>query len=96
MHVALAQGICREISLQGDVPIAPHLLYPQFLDDGLTSERKAGIRASVHLLGLCDEVYVYRILGISDGMRHEIDKASELKKKITYIDWTTNYERKPR
>jgi hypothetical protein len=72
-----AERACREIATSGDVPIAAHLLYPQFLDDGDLIERGVGLRCALALLARCDEV---RVVGdtISSGMAREIAAAEEM------------------
>ncbi len=40
-----AKSYCRAALEEGVVPIAPHLLYPQFLEDSDPAERNLGLRA---------------------------------------------------
>jgi len=68
-----AQWLCREAIKDGCAPYAPHLLYPQIIDD-----RQAGIVCGLAYLDLCDELWVYANDGISTGMRQEIDHAQHL------------------
>ncbi len=43
-NVKFAQTVCRRIALEtGAMPFAPHLLFPQFLDDHDVFEREHGI-----------------------------------------------------
>lgn len=72
-HRALALRLCREVALAGDVPIAPHLLFPQFLDDGDEAERERGLRCGGVLMARCDEVLVAG--EVSEGMAREIRDA---------------------
>jgi hypothetical protein len=65
---------CRFAAGKGAVPIAPHLLYPQFLDDGNPGERALGLSFGLSLLGVCSEVWVFGG-HVSPGMAAEIDKA---------------------
>lgn len=58
----------------GAIPFAPHLLYPQFLDDRDKAQRSLGIFFGLVLLGKCDQMWVFGS-EISKGMRLEIDKA---------------------
>ena len=44
---------------QGYLPIAPHLLFPQFLNEGVGAERQLGISMGLELLLCCDEVWVF-------------------------------------
>ena len=41
-----AKSYCRAALEEGVVPIAPHLLFPQFLEDNDPAERNLGLRAA--------------------------------------------------
>ena len=67
-----AKHYCKTvIKSTGKIPIAPHLYFPQFLDDNDTAERELGIRAGLKLMKDCEEVWVFGD-DITDGMRREI------------------------
>ena len=84
INLRAARRYCRMVVDGGDMPIAPHLLYPQFLADGIREERELGMAFGLALLALCDEV---RCFGeISDGMRREIAEAERLNKRVRYFD----------
>ncbi len=71
-----ALRICREVAMAGDVPVAAHLLFPQFLDDDDPIERGVGMRCATNLLAHCDEV---RAAGaLTEGMQHELAEAARL------------------
>ena len=74
----LAMAACRYSMLNaGMLPIAPHLYYPQFLDDG-SAESGLGMDAGLALLRECQSIVVYVVDGeYSEGMRKEIDYATE-------------------
>ena len=55
---------------EGHLPIAPHLLFPQFLNEGIEEERRLGIAMGMELLALCDEVWVFG--EATEGMAAEI------------------------
>lgn len=59
------------------VPIAPHLLFTQFLDDTKTTERSLGLAAGIALLDMCDEIWVFGLDNPSEGMKAEIEYANE-------------------
>ena len=59
------------------VPIAPHLYFPQFLDDTNPTERSLGMEAGIALLDKCDEIWVYGLGIESEGMRAEIEHAKK-------------------
>lgn len=74
-NLRLARKGCRMAIDRGFIPVAPHLLFPQFLNE--ESEREIGIELGMELLKECDEIWV---LGsrISDGMADEISYARDL------------------
>ena len=43
----------------GAIPFAPHLLFPQFLDDGKPAERAIGMFMGMVLLGKCEQLWVF-------------------------------------
>ena len=65
---------CKEATNQGYLPIAPHLYFPQFLDDDIPSERELGIAWGIDILSDCDELWICS-KDISDGMKREIEYA---------------------
>ena len=62
------------IAMAGDAPFAPHLLFPQFLEDADPIERGVGLRCALSLLARCDELHVFGDT-ISEGMAREIAAA---------------------
>ena len=58
------------------VPIAPHLYFPQFLDEHSSTERMTGIEMGLELMDTCDEVRVFGF-NITEGMKFELDHARE-------------------
>ena len=54
----LARAACRMAVEKGCVPIAPHLYFPQFLDDSIYEERELGIMFGTTWLKKCDEIWV--------------------------------------
>jgi len=66
------------------VPIIPHLMYPQFLEEDDPEERQLGIDMGLVLLGKCHELWVFGD-HISSGMRIEIAKAKNLGIPIRYF-----------
>jgi hypothetical protein len=67
---------------RGCVPIAPHLLLPQFMEE--ETEREAAMEADLVLLSRCDEIWVCGS-EISEGMAAEIKFAKEKQMKIRRI-----------
>lgn len=69
---------------RGCIPIAPHLLYPQFLDDNDPTDRKLGIRFGEVLMGKCAEVWVFGSR-LSDGMKNEVARAKRKGYPLRYF-----------
>ncbi len=72
----------------GCIPIAPHLLYPQFLDDGNPEERELGKFCGIVLLSHVKEVWVFGD-ELSEGMKEEIKFAESRNKPVRYF--TTDF-----
>jgi len=81
-NVALCKKLCMELSLMGYAPWAPHLFYPLFLDDADEFQRDLGISMGAAWMEKADEVWAYRRLGVSTGMRFEIAAAERLGKLV--------------
>jgi GMP synthase-like glutamine amidotransferase len=60
----------------GYIPLAPHLLFPQFLDDTNPKERELGLCFGNTLMSKCSEVWVFGNR-ISEGMKAEISLAKQ-------------------
>lgn len=67
---------------QKAIPLAPHLLFPQFMDEN--TERELAVFMDMVLLGRCKEVWVFGS-HISDGMAAEIEKAKRKQIRIRYF-----------
>ncbi len=74
---------------QGYLPITPHLLYPQFLDDDSERERDLGLFFGLVLLDKCTEVWVFGD-HISAGMKAEIERAYHKNIPVKYF--SENYK----
>lgn len=72
---AKATGYCRRAYEEGDLPVALHLLFPQFLKEDSLKERADGIAMGLELLLGCDEIWVYG--EATEGMEQEIRFAVE-------------------
>ena len=75
-NISRAKGYCRFAVSKGVIPLAPHLLYPQFMDDDDEDQRILGLRFAIALLCRCDELWVFGEK-ISAGMAKEIEKAEK-------------------
>lgn len=56
------------------IPFAPHLLYPQVLDDADPVQRELGLFFGLVWLGKCDELWVFGDK-VTGGMAREVAKA---------------------
>ena len=81
-----ARRYCRFAVDSGCIPLAPHLYFPQFMDDGSEAERYLALFMDIVLLSKCDQMWVFGDR-ISKGMSIEIEKA---KRKGQSIRWFTN------
>ena len=81
-NVKAAQEYSRFAVEKGYIPIAPHLLFPQFMDEA--TERWLGLKMGIVLLGKCEQVWVFGDV-ISEGMAAEIEKAKKQRKQIRYF-----------
>ena len=77
-NISYAQEIGRELVLQGESVIIPHLYYTNFLDDDVKEERELGLKSALELLKICEYVFVADRYGISEGMKGEIAEARRL------------------
>ena len=68
----------------GAIPLAPHLLFPQFLDDGKPAERAIGMFMGMVLLGKCEQLWVFGKT-VSTGMAAEIEKAEKRDMPVRYF-----------
>ena len=71
----------------GYIPIAPHLLFPQFLSDNNPKERHLGLFFGNALMGKCSEVWVFGEC-ISSGMEAEIRRAKWKNYRLRYFTTT--------
>lgn len=70
---------------QGYIPIAPHLLFTQFLDDTNPKERELGLHFGNVLMSLCREVWVFGDT-VSAGMEAEIKRARWKNYRLRYFN----------
>ncbi len=69
----------------GYIPLAPHLLFPQFLNDNDMMEREMGLHFGNVLMSHCSEVWVFGET-ISTGMNGEIRRAKRKNYKLRYFN----------
>lgn len=68
---------------QGVIPIAPHLLFPVFMDE--KTERDIAMYMDEVLISRVDELWVFGN-ELSSGMKVEVEAAKKLKKPIRYFN----------
>jgi hypothetical protein len=88
-NTEVARQYCKFAVRQGTIPFAPHLLYPQFMNDSDPAQRELALLFGVVWLCKMDELWVFG-KQISDGMKREIAKARH--KGIPIKFYTTNFE----
>lgn len=88
-NVVAARTYSRFAVEQGYIPIAPHLLFPQFLDDSDPKERELGLFFGNAIMSKCSEVWVFGS-HISSGMEAEIKRAKWKNYRLRYF--TENLE----
>lgn len=79
-----ARGYSRFAVSKNCIPIAPHLLFPQFLEETDPAQRKLGISFGLVLQSMCREMWVFGET-VSKGMAAEIRKARERGIPIRYF-----------
>lgn len=88
-NVKAARAYSRFAVEAGYIPIAPHLLFPQFLNDEDPKERQLGLFFGNALMSKCSEVWVFGSR-ISPGMDAEIKRAKWKNYRLRYF--TENLE----
>ena len=84
-NIKNAQKYCRWAANEcGAVPIAPHLIFPQFLDDNNEAERQLGIKMGLNLLSTCEELWYFGET-TTQGMYAEINEALKMKIPVRHI-----------
>lgn len=76
---------CRFALAQGQIPLAPQLMFSQFMDDEDSDQRELAILMDIVLIGKCSELGV---LGdrISEGMETEISRAKQRRQRVRYFN----------
>lgn len=79
-----ARRYCRHAVETGYIPIAPHLLFPQFLNDADPKERQLGLFFGNALMSKCSEVWFFGSQ-ITLGMEAEINRARWKNYRLRYF-----------
>lgn len=84
-NISRAKDYCRFVISRGCIPLAPHLHFPQFMDDSDRGERELGLFFATVLLGKCDALWVFGGR-VSNGMAREIAKVQKRGIPIRYFN----------
>lgn len=79
-----ARRYCRFAVDSGYIPFAPHLFFPQFMNDKDTDERRLALFMDIALLSKCAQLWVFGG-NITKGMDIEIEKAKYKRQPIRYF-----------
>lgn len=80
-NIDRARKACGIAATLGFMPLAPHLYFTQFLNDGDKQQREKGMAYGMQWLERADEVWVFGDK-VSAGMKAEIKRAGELGKTV--------------
>ena len=81
---AKARAYCRFAVDKGYIPIAPHIYFPQFMNEHNPKERNLALFMDTVLLTKCAELWVFGD-NISRGMSVEMEKARRKGQPIRYF-----------
>ena len=81
-NTAKTREYCRFAVDEGQVPVAPHLMFPQFMDE--EKERELALQMDLVLLEKCDELWVFGSVW-SEGMKAEIAEAGRRGMRIRHF-----------
>lgn len=84
-NIEKTKQYCRFTLEQRQIPLAPHLMFPLYMNDDDSAERELAIFMDVILLGKCDELWVFGD-SISEGMVAEIEVAKKRRQPIRYFN----------
>jgi len=84
-HIQYARDLCKYAFRMNFAPFASHLIYPQFLDDKIPSQRVQGMNAGQVFMSVCDEFWIGIKYQISSGMKDDIDSGKLLHIPMYFI-----------
>lgn len=85
-NITNAINYSRFVFDQGYTPLAPHIIFPQFLDDNNPDERGKALEMGRQILRHCAEIWVFGTY-ISAGMQDEILLAQQWEIPIKYFNF---------
>ena len=77
LYERYARELCNFAIEEGCAPFAPHLLFPQFMDDHSPTERELALIAGKVFMACCEEFWYGSAWGISESMKDEIEYAAK-------------------
>lgn len=83
-NIQRARDYCAYAASCGVIPLAPHTIFTQYLDDEQPEQREQGLAMGRDLMWRCDDLWVVGST-ISSGMREEIELAKKLYMPIFYV-----------
>ena len=85
VNVKRARAFCRFALEHGRIPLAPLLMFPQFMSDTDPTERDLALFMDIVLMGKCQELWV---LGdeVTAVMSIEIEKARKRRQRIRFFN----------
>lgn len=89
-----ARKFCRFAVDQNCIPVAPHLFFPQFLDEADEDERDLGLFFGKVLLDKCAEIWVFGDT-VTAGMSSEIARAKRRNMPVRSFDINCREVTKP-
>ena len=83
-NTANARRYCRFAVARGCIPVAPHLMFPQFMDGHDAAERALGLAFGKKLLDQCAEVWIFGPR-LTSGMKAEYARALYRGVRVRYF-----------
>lgn len=77
-NIERAREYCRMVVDMGNIPIAPHIYFSQFMDDNNPEDRRRAIEMNKKLMEFCDELWIFGAK-ITEGMGEEIEYFTKIK-----------------
>lgn len=75
-YIWFAKQQGKDVLKRGDIPVIPHLYFPQLMDDDIPEDRELSLEFGKRILKYCDAMWVCRLSGyLSEGMKGEVDYA---------------------
>lgn len=94
-NVAIARAMCLRAIEEGFAPFAPHLVYPQLMDDSKPEDREIGMECAMSFISACNELWVCANVSPSAGMREEMVFARETKIHVRLIHVRNKEQNEP-